>query len=233
MLVLLPTTTNKLTAQWQGPYRVLRQVGKVTYELYMRRRGTFTISICCVSGMKKRPFCVGIAQEDEFEEEVTGWKMDSRKGDCPKEGKQLSEEQRKQLRALLKQFSDVFKKEQGRTDVVKHKIPTGDANPVRLPPYRVPHAYRQVLKQELEDMMKRRIIEPSVAEWSFPIVLVGKKDGTTRLCVDYRRLNELTTTDAYPMPRVDDIIDRVGGANFFSTLDLTKRYWQVPVEEMD
>ena len=159
--------------------------------------------------------------------------MDSRKGDCPKEGKQICEEQRKQLRALLKQFSDVFKKEPGCTDVVKHKIPTGDANPVRIPPYRVPHSYRQVLKQELEDMMKRRIIEPSVAEWSFPIVLVGKKDVTTRLCVDYRRLNELTTTDAYPMPRVDDIIDRVGGANFFSTLDLTKGYWQVPVEKMD
>ena len=118
-------------------------------------------------------------------------------------------------------------------DVVKHKIPTGDANPVRLPPYRVPHAYRQVLKQELEDMMKRKIIEPSVAEWSSPIVLVGKKDGTMRLCVDYRRLNELTTSDAYPMPRVDDIIDRVGRANYFSTLDLTKGYWQVPVEETD
>ena len=132
----------------------------------------------------------------------------------------------------MKQFSVVFKKEPGRTDVVKHKIPTGDANLVRLPPYRVPHAYRRVLKQELEDMMKR-ITEPSVAAWSFPIVLVGKKDGTMRLCVDYRRLNELTTTDAYPMPRVDDIIDRVGGANFFSTLDLTKGYWQVPVEEMD
>ena len=237
VLVLLPTTTNKLTAQWQGPYRVLRQVGKVTYELYMpsrrKKRNIYHINLLR-KWHEEETVCVGIAEEeDEFEEEVTGWKMDSREGDCPKEGEQLSEEQREQLRALVKQFSDVFKKEPGRTDVVKHKIPTGDANPVRLPPYRVPHAYRQVLKQELEDMMKRRIIEPSVAEWSFPIVLVGKKDGTMRLCVDYRRLNELTTTDAYPMPRVDDIIDRVGEANFFSTLDLTKGYWQVPVEETD
>uniref|UniRef100_A0A1X7UT63 Reverse transcriptase domain-containing protein n=1 Tax=Amphimedon queenslandica TaxID=400682 RepID=A0A1X7UT63_AMPQE len=145
--------------------------------------------------------------------------MDSNKGDCPKEGEQLSGEQRERLKTLVKQFSDVFKNEPGCIDLVKHKISTGDANPV--------------LKQELDDMMKRRIIEPSVSEWSSPIVLVGKKDGTMRLCVDYRRLNELTTSDVYPMQRVDDVIDRVGGANYFSTLDLTKGYWQVPVEEKD
>ena len=184
VLVLLPTTTNKLTAQWQGPYRVLRQVGKVTYELYMpsrrKKRNIYHINLLC-KWHEEETVCVRLA-EDEFEEEVTGWKMDSREGNCAKEGEQLSDGQREQLRALVKQFSDVFKKEPGRTDVVTHKIPTEDANLVRLPPYRVPHAYRQVLKQELEDMMKRRIIEPSVAEWSFPIVLVGKKDGTETLC---------------------------------------------------
>ena len=82
-------------------------------------------------------------------------------------------------------------------------------------------------------MLERKIIEPSTAEWSSPIVLVQKKDEKLRLCVDYRHLNELSTMDAYPMPRVDDIIDRVGKANFFSTLDLTKGYWPVPVAEVD
>uniref|UniRef100_A0A1X7U3D0 Reverse transcriptase domain-containing protein n=1 Tax=Amphimedon queenslandica TaxID=400682 RepID=A0A1X7U3D0_AMPQE len=66
-------------------------------------------------------------------------------------------------------------------------------------------------------MIESGIIEPSTAEWSSPIVLVGKKDGTVRLCVDYRRLNELLTMDAYPIPRVDDIIDRVGKAKLLAS----------------
>ena len=74
---------------------------------------------------------------------------------------------------------------------------------------------------------------PLRAEWSSPIVLVRKQDGALRLCIDYRCLNELSTMDAYPMPRVHEIIDRVGKANFFSTLDLAKGYWQVPVAEVD
>ena len=113
VLVLLPTTTNKLTIQWQGPYRVLRQVGKVTYELYMpsrrKKRNIYHIHLPC-KWHEEETICVGLAEKDEFEEEVTGWKMDSREGDCPKEGEQLSDGQQEQLRALVKQFSDVFKK---------------------------------------------------------------------------------------------------------------------------
>ena len=159
--------------------------------------------------------------------------MEQSEEDRPKEGEQLSGEQRRQLRLLVEEFSGVFQNTPGSSEILEHRIPTGTSNPVRLPPYRVPYAHRETLRQELKEMLERKIIEPSTAEWSSPIVLVGKKDGTLRLCVDYRRLNELSTMDAYPMPRVDDIIDRVGKANFFSTLDLTKGYWQVPVAEVD
>ena len=117
VLVLLPTTTNKLTAQWQGPYQVLRQVGRVTYELYMpsrrKRKNIYHINLLR-KWHEEETVCVGLAEEeDELEEEVTGWKMDSGEEDCPKEGEQLSGEQRKQLRTLVKQFSDVFKNEPG------------------------------------------------------------------------------------------------------------------------
>ena len=82
-------------------------------------------------------------------------------------------------------------------------------------------------------MLDHGVIERSTSDWASPMVTVKKKDGSLRLCVDYRRLNGLSKADAYPMPRVDDLIDRVGNAKFISTLDLTKWYWQVPVRESD
>ena len=78
-------------------------------------------------------------------------------------------------------------------------------------------------------MQECGIIEPSASKWASPIVLVKKKDGTLRFCVDYRWLNSVSQADAYPMPRVDELIDRLGGARFITTLDLTCGYWQVPV----
>lgn len=78
-------------------------------------------------------------------------------------------------------------------------------------------------------MLECGIIEPSRSEWSFPVVIVPKKDGSIRLCVDYRKLNTVSKSDSYPMPQVDELIDRLGGAKYISTIDLTKGYWQVPM----
>ena len=117
--------------------------------------------------------------------------------------------------------------------MVEHTINTGTARPVRLPPFRVPHAYREMVELELKEMLDSGIIEPLASQWSAPMVLVKKKDGTLRLCVDYCRLNSVSQIDAYPMPRVDEMLDRLGKAHFICTMDLTRGYWQVPVAVQD
>ena len=89
------------------------------------------------------------------------------------------------------------------------------------------------MKAEIEEMLKQGLIEPSTSEWSSPVVLVKKKDGTMRLCVDYCRLNDVSESDAYPMPRIDELIDRLGKSCFITAIDLTRGHWQVPVVEQD
>ena len=87
-----------------------------------------------------------------------------------------------------------------------------------MQPYRLPHAYRDTVRKDLQDMEESGIIEPSTSEWAAPIVLVKKKDGTLRFCVDYRKLNSRSQSDAYPMPRIDELIDQLGQAKYVTTL---------------
>ena len=86
---------------------------------------------------------------------------------------------------------------------------------------------------ELEQMLHDGLIEESSSEWSSPIVVVRKKDGSNRICVDYRKLNAVTTFDAYPMLRIDEMLDQIGNAKYITTLDLAKGYWQVPMADED
>ncbi|XP_044155688.1 uncharacterized protein LOC122942250, partial [Bufo gargarizans] len=102
---------------------------------------------------------------------------------------------------------------------------------VRQPPYRIPEAVREGMRKEIDEMLRLGVIEPSESPWASPVVLVPKKDGTTRFCVDYRRLNDKTVTDAYPMPRMDELLDRISAGKYLTTIDLCKGYWQIPLAE--
>jgi len=155
--------------------------------------------------------------ENKFLDDKIPWWKSCQDGH-PKIGKQLSATQQSNLQKLLHEFADVLQDKPGRTTIVEHTINTGTANPIHKPPYRVPHAYREMVRTELKDMLESGIIEPSTSQWSF---LVKKKDGSLRLCVDYRGLNNVSQIDAYPMPQVDELLDHLGKANFISTMDLT------------
>ena len=151
---------------------------------------------------------------------------------CQRE--QLSEEMQAGLKALLIKHAGLFAendRDLGRTNLVAHDIDTGDAQPIRQPPRRAPIALQPELDKELDAMLEQGAIEPGQSPWASPVVLVRKKDGTVRFCVDYRQLNAVTRFDAYPLPRIDETIESLGGAKYFSTLDLLSGYWQVGLTE--
>lgn len=148
----------------------------------------------------------------------------------------LTTTQRAQLVSLLREFTASFDCHQhslGRTTTVSHSIDTGSHAPLRQRPYRVSASERRVIDEQVSDMLRRGVIQPSHSPWASPIVLVKKKDGSIRFCVDYRRLNKITRKDVYPLPRIDDALDCLQGAEFFSSLDLRSGYWQVPMTEAD
>ncbi|GBM67091.1 Retrovirus-related Pol polyprotein from transposon 412, partial [Araneus ventricosus] len=134
------------------------------------------------------------------------------------------------------EFIDVFDLENKPVKVsskVKHRINTADSQPVKQKPYRVSFEERRLIQEEVDKMLKLDIIEHSESPWSSPVVLVKKKNGTWRFCVDYRRLNKITKKDVYPLPRIDDALDSLSGASLFSTMDLKSGYWQIEVDERD
>ena len=147
---------------------------------------------------------------------------------CQTEG--LNEIVKEKLRGLLCKHAAVFArddKDLGLTNMVTHDIETGDAKPIRQPPRRAPGTLQEDMDNEIQGMLDKGVIEPGQSPWASPVVLVKKKDGSLRFCVDYRRLNSVTEFDAYPLPRIDETLEALGGARFFSTLDLISGYWQV------
>ncbi len=136
------------------------------------------------------------------------------------------------LKGLLDEFEDIFAKtdlELGKTDAVSMKIDTGDVPPIRLKPYRTPLHNREIIDKAIDDMLAAKIIEPSHSQWSFPVVVVDKKDGSKRFCVDFRKLNKITKAFYWPLPHLDDILSSLGKSKFFTSLDMKSGYWQVPM----
>lgn len=145
----------------------------------------------------------------------------------------LSDPQIEQLSQLLLKYKGAFMGPDGklgRTDLIKHHIDTGSSRPIKQALRRTPLAQREAAEAELNDMLEKGIIEPSDSPWASPVVLVKKKGGSLRYCVDFRKVNELTRKDAYPLPNISDCLDALQGAQWFSTLDCASGYWQV---EMD
>ncbi len=234
VLLLLPTSDNKLLARWQGPFKVLRKMGPATYEISMpehrKKKQTFHVNLLKEWHSKADHASQQLlVRAVKKEEDQTDQFLPPNTGDFQihLDLSHLSSEMQKQLLAIIP--PGLFQDKPGFTSVVEHNITLKDPSPARQRMYRVPERLLPALKEELEVMKSLGVIERSQSEWSSPIVLVLKKDGSIRFCIDFRKLNSQSNFDAYPTPRLDDLIECIGKAQYISTLDLCRGYWQVPL----
>ena len=147
-----------------------------------------------------------------------------------------TEEELQRFQSILKQYRQVFAEsdlELGCVPGIKHRIPTTDDVPVQLPFRRIPPALMTEVRQHLDGLLKQGIIRESQSSYASPVVLVRKKDGKLRLCTDFRALNAKTTRDCHPIPRIQESLDSIRGARYFTSLDLKAAYNQIEVHEAD
>ncbi|GET52812.1 retroviral-like aspartic protease 1 [Rhizophagus irregularis DAOM 181602=DAOM 197198] len=150
--------------------------------------------------------------------------------------KDLEKLQEKELKDLVKEYEDICiygDKKISKTNIVKCNIRLKDKTPINQKAYRESIENREIIKKEIDKMLKEEIIQESCSPWSSPIVIVNKKTGDKRFCIDFRKINQMTITDAYPLPRIDDLLEKFRVAKWFTTIDLASGYWQIEMEEED
>ena len=170
VLILLPTTANKLSAEWQGSYRIVKRVGEVDYMVHRhdcrKKNRLFHVNMLRKWQVHEPTdteyWCEEVLETSEDDLAVWGGNDGSTLAEA-RLARRLSQDQHATLQGLREVFSDVFQDKPGRTSVIEHAIETGSAQLVRLPPYRLPHAYRHAVKDELEEMISSGIIEPAAS----------------------------------------------------------------------
>ena len=154
----------------------------------------------------------------------------------------LNKEERDSILELCSRFSDLFFFEGDQlsaTDIVTHKINTPRCvKPINIRPYRLPHAYQEEIEKQVREMKEANIIRDSVSPFNFPLVVVKKKKDSEgkqkiRICVDFRKLNEVTENEAYGLPNILEILESLGSSKYFSTLDLASGYHQIMIDKGD
>ena len=148
----------------------------------------------------------------------------------------LNGEQQRMFEEFMSKHHNLFAWEPddfGRTSTITHSIDTGSAVPIKQRFYRTSYQNQLFIKEEIQRLLKAGLVVPSKSQWTSPVVVVEKKNGKKRLCVDYRKLNNVTKKDCYPLPRIDDMLETLSGAQWFSSLDLASGFWQVELEQKD
>jgi hypothetical protein len=150
----------------------------------------------------------------------------------------------KEIREICEEYADVFKLPGDiltATTAAQHSIPSPsvpEGRAITLRNYRLPESQQKEVREQIDQMLREEIIIPSHSEWNFPLIVVPKKPGASkekkwRICIDFRKLNEVTVGDSYPLPNIQDILDKLGRARYFSALDCASGYLQVPISEAD
>ena len=230
--ILLPTVSNKLFAEWKGPFEVVEKVSPVDYSIQLGKRSKKVFHVNMLKEWISREeekaddskhsinavvdteqpvpsLYIGITENEDIEtDNITNPLL------VPQEGignvvinETLEVSKKGELRALLETFEDVLTDVPGKTNLLQHDVKLNSDVPVSKKAYSLPYAVRDKVKKEIQDMVEAGIAEKSITPYAAPIVIVPKKDNTIRLCVDYRQLNKVTIFDPQPMPKLEDIIN--------------------------
>ena len=150
--------------------------------------------------------------------------------------KNLDQDESSQFAKLLLQFQDVFAKtdfDLGNFTEIEHKIDTGDAKPIKQHMRRTPVMFAQEEEAHLKKLLDAEVIRPSCSDWASNPVLIRKRDGSVRWCLDFRSLNNVTVKDVFPLPIIEECLDTLAGNVWFSKLDANSAYWQIPIADGD
>lgn len=143
----------------------------------------------------------------------------------------LTIEQQEMVREILHEFRDVLSEVPGQTNLVEHDIQLTTNEPLRSKPYPLPFALREEVSKEVKSMLEMGIIEKCDSPYASPVVMVRKSDNNFRLCVDYRKVNKAVVFDAEPMPNPDEIFTKLSKSKYFTKIDLSKGYFQLPLKK--
>ncbi|XP_068250710.1 uncharacterized protein [Palaemon carinicauda] len=243
VLVLLPIP-GQFRAQFVGPAVVKKKLNDVDYfvEIPGRRK---KYQLCHINIMKKyfsrantvKSVSAVVPKEcngQEVESKEYGWNGGNSKIFCIPDSlfKHLNPQEATDIKDLFKEHPSIFKDTPGLVRSLQHDVVLKpNAQPIRQAPYRLSPQKAEAVRKEVSYMLENDLITPSSSPWSSPVVLVKKENGQDRLCFDYRKVNDLTVADNFPLPRIEDCIDKIGNAKYISKLDLLKGYWQVPLTE--
>ena len=252
VLALLPIPGRPLQARYYGPYTVDKKLSDVNYIINTPGRRKEK-QLCHINMLKKyidrdnsvvSPISVvnSVPQEQSEmdSEDMNFIKSDPSSSklqnsdilkDLDQKLSHLDPVKRLELKQLILEYEHLFPDIPTRTDRIFHDVDIDGAKPVKQHPYRMNPVKQQYLREEIQYLLDNDFIEPSQSDWSSPCILVPKPDGTFRMCTDYRKVNSVTKTDTFPIPRIDDCIDQIGQAKYVTKFDLLKGFWQIPLTD--
>ncbi|XP_077553575.1 uncharacterized protein LOC144168472 [Haemaphysalis longicornis] len=238
VMLLRPSKKNKLEVHWEGPAKVVSKLSDTNYEVKLGKRQNKIYHSNLMKPYIQRHAVVNIALNAEGEEGadiLTSADLKEGTSDLLREQVRLepslSEAQKKDLEKIIFEFEDVFSDRPGKTTIIEHDIELTRDEPVRSKPYRCSPVQKQIMADEIKRMCDLGVIVPSESDCTSPLILVQVPGKDPRPCVDYRRLNAITRDQTYPIPNLEERVETVSKANYISTLDLVRGYWQVPLSE--
>ena len=257
VLLFLPCGENKINSEWKGPFSVVDSCSHSNVNYVIDVNGKHkTYHINMLREFPDRPIhldptmscvnvlhCANIAVIDDTNDDININESSSlshiilpsleqrESVDDVVVNNDLSDKQKSDMNQILHEFQMTFTDVPSQTKCIEHSIELVSQKPVKLKPYPLPFASQQIVSEEVDNMLKAGVISPSTSPYSSPIVLVKKKEGTTRFCIDFRRVNGLTVPDAAPIPDTELLFTKLSNAQFFTKIDMTKGYWQIPIQQ--